>query len=140
MQYVCDAPDHKTWFRIETEAEAEQESELMQHAVAKHFRRAREEAMVTYRPTSSVYIEQDIGLKAHLDRAMPVFLTLRNQDGEGLVTAMLPPGGKASPHRPTIVVGPHNEDPYPHHGSAIRALGSHFGLPLDRERCYPYRR
>jgi len=38
------------------------------------------------------------------------------------------------------VVGPKNADPYPEHEDAIAALGQHFGLTLDRERCYPYRR
>ena len=33
MRYVCDAPGGKTWFRIETEAEAVAESETMRHAV-----------------------------------------------------------------------------------------------------------
>ena len=45
MKYICDAPDEKTWFRLETEAEADRESELMDHAVAKHYRREREQAM-----------------------------------------------------------------------------------------------
>ena len=35
MRYVCDAPGGKTWFRIETEAEASMESEGMRHAVEK---------------------------------------------------------------------------------------------------------
>ena len=43
MQFVCDAPNG-TWFRIETEGEAIKESQLMNHAVEKHFRRAAEEA------------------------------------------------------------------------------------------------
>ena len=49
MQFVCDADGQKTWFRIETEAEAAQESQLMSHAVEKHFRRAHEEAAQSYR-------------------------------------------------------------------------------------------
>ena len=35
MKYVCDAPDGKTWFRIEAEGEAVAESETMRHAVEK---------------------------------------------------------------------------------------------------------
>ena len=31
MQYVCDAPKGKTWFRIETEGEAAHESRLMRN-------------------------------------------------------------------------------------------------------------
>jgi hypothetical protein len=34
MQYVCDAPKGKTWFRIETEGEAVHESRLMGHTTA----------------------------------------------------------------------------------------------------------
>ena len=38
MQYVCDAGT-KTWFRLESEREAERESREMDHAVEKYFRR-----------------------------------------------------------------------------------------------------
>ena len=98
----------------------------------------REKAADSFRPVSSVFIEQDIGKEAHIQRAMPLFLTLRNQDGEALVTAMLPPRGQAGGS--CIIVGPGNADPYPDHGDAIRALGEHFGLTLDRATCFPYRR
>ena len=140
MQYVCDAPNGRTWFRFETEAEAETESALMGHAVAKHFRRAMDAAAGSYKPTSSRFIEQDIGRKAHLQRTMPMFLTLRDRDGNGLVTAMLPPGGKSDSGFRCIVVGTNNADPYPEHDDAIEALGTHFGLSLERDRCYPYGR
>jgi len=139
MKYICDAPDRKTWFRIETEVEAEKESALMDHAVAKHFRREREKAASSYKPTSTVLFEQNIGLEPHIQRAMPLFLTLRDSGGDGFVTAMLPPGGRDDPAFKIIVVGKSNADPYPAHKAAIEALGAHFGLMLDRERCYPYR-
>ena len=93
MKYVCDGPGGKTWFRMETEAEADQESALMQHAVEKHFRREMAKATAAYKPKSTVFIEQNIGLAAHLQRRMPLFLTLRDGDGNGLATAMLPPAG-----------------------------------------------
>ena len=140
MQYICDAPDNMTWFRIETEVEAAKESELMQHAVEKHYLREMERSKDRYQPTSSRYIERDIGLKAHLERDMPMFLTLRNHDGEAKVTAMLPPGGKDDANFRFIVVGPGNGDPYPDRRAAIEALGAHLGLKLDRARCYPYDR
>lgn len=143
MRFVCDAAGRKTWFRIETEGEAAQESELMRHAVEKHFRRAYEQASQAFHPASGPFVEQDIGRAAHIRRAMPMFLTLRDGEGTTLATAMLPPqqapgrGGSAvSP----MVVGPANGDPYPEHGDAIRDLGLHFGLTLDRARCYPYGR
>ncbi len=139
MDYVCEAGDGKVWFRIETELEAEQESELMEHAVAKHFRREREKAIENYQPTSTVYIERDIGLKAHIQRAMPLFLTLRDKDGEGLATAMLPPEGRNDPAFKSIIVGKRNGDPYLDHEAAIKALGTHFDLLLTREHCFPYR-
>ena len=94
MRFVCDAPGGQAWFQIETEAEAALESDLMKHAVENHFRQAREHAATTYVPPSGSYIEQNIGLKAHLQRVMPVFLTLRDQEGKGLATAMLPPPGE----------------------------------------------
>lgn len=136
MQYVCDAPGQKTWFRIETEGEAVLESRAMNHAVEKHFRQAREAAIKTYVPTSRIFIEQNIGLDTHVQRAMPMFLTLRDNEGDALVTAMLPPGGRPAPAFRCIIVGPDNRNPYPEHGEAIRTLGEHFGLSL--EHCYPY--
>jgi hypothetical protein len=140
MLYVCDALGGKTWFRIETEAEAGQESALMRHAVEKYFRREQEKASQSFQPASKTFVEQEIGLKAHLLREMPMFLTLRDEDGNALVTAMLPPGGQdRSGFRP-IIVGFENNDPYPRYGEAIRALGQHFNIALDRDRCYPYRR
>ncbi len=138
MKYICDGPGGTTWFRIETEVEAEAESELMAHAVAKHFRRAREAAEATYKPTSAVFIEQNIGLAAHLQKAMPLFLTLRANDGAGLVTAMLPPEGKAASGFRIIIVGEKNGDPYADHSEAIQALGRHFSMTLDRSDCFPY--
>lgn len=140
MQYVCDAPDGKTWFRIETVEEAAKESALMNHAVEKHFRQQWDAAATSFKPASSVYIEQNIGLKSHVQRKMPLFLTLRNGDGDGLATAMLPPGGKNKGGFRIIIVGPSNSDPYTEHDAAIRALGTHFGLTLDHESCYPYLR
>ena len=139
MRYVCDAPEGKIWFQIETEGEAARETDLMGHAVEKHFRQAREQATGSYVPPSGPYVEQDIGLKAHLHRVMPVFLTLRDREGNGLATAMLPPRAEPRGYR-SIVVGPGNSDPYPQHESAIRKLGEQFGLTLDRARCYPYGR
>jgi len=139
MQYVCDTADKKTWFRIETEYEAEQESALMEHGVEKHFRRARECAAQSYKPASAIFVEQNIGLEAHIGDVMPLFLTLRDSVGNGLATAMLPPGGIPDGGFRKIIVSVGNSDPYPDHGEAIGALGEHFGLTLDRESCYPYK-
>ncbi len=144
MRFVCDAAGGKAWFRIETEAEAVRESELMRHAVEKHFRRAHEQASQSYKPAPGPFVERDIGREAHIRRAMPVFLTLRDGEGNALATAMLPPqrqaAGRDGPAVCPMVVGPGNGDPYPEHGDAIRDLGRHFGLALDRARCYPYGR
>jgi hypothetical protein len=138
MQYVCDASANKAWFRIETEGEAARESQVMNHAVEKHFRQAQEQAVKSYVPSGS-FIEQDIGLKAHIKRVMPIFLTLRDNEGKALATAMLPPEGGNGNVKP-IVVGFANGDPFPEHREAIRALADHFGIILDPDRCYPYRR
>lgn len=140
MQYVCDAPPN-TWFRFETESEAALESRAMNHAVERYFQQASEQAAKTYVPPKSAhYVEQNIGLKAHIQRAMPRFLTLRDSEGKALVTAMLPPAGQDEHAFRPIVVGFENSDPYPEYGDAIAALGRHFGLTLDHARCYPYRR
>lgn len=140
MRYVCDAPGGRTWFRIETEAEAVQESALMQHAVEKYFRTEMEKARQSYRPTAGAHFELEIGLKAHILREMPMFLTLRQDDGAPLATAMLPPGGRDDPRFRPIIVGPDNRDPYLDESAAIEALARHCGLILERARCYPYRR
>ena len=140
MLFICDAPGGKTWFQIETEKEAAEELALMEHAVEKYFLRAREDAQRSYVPTSRAFIEQDIGRADHARRTMPVFATLRDGEGAGLATAMLPPRHGGSSAITPIVVGRANRDPYPDHGDAIAALGAHFGLTLDRERCFPYRR
>jgi hypothetical protein len=148
MKHICDGPGGKAWFRIENEVEAERESELLGHAVAKHFRRERDKAAASYKPPTGNFIEQDIGHAAHLQRAMPLFLTLRDGDGAGLATAMLPPGstsGGATGNGGSggfriIIVGPANADPYPEHEEAIETLAAHFALALPREDCFPYRR
>ena len=71
---------------------------------------------------------------------MPLFLTLRDAEGKGLATAMLPPDGKDERSFKPIIVGPANADPYVQHGEAIAKLGRHYGLTLDPARCFPYRR
>jgi len=138
MEYVCDAPNDRSWFRLVTESEAVLESTEMRHAVEKHYRRERERAADAFRPASNVWIEQDIGKEAHIQRTMPLFLTLRDMEGRALATAMLPPGGKSG--GACIVVGPGNADPYVDHADAIEALAEHFDIRLDRASCYPYRR
>ena len=140
MQFVCDAPP-KTWFRIETADEAALESRDMDHAVEKYFRQAYEQAAKTYvPPRSALFVEQSIGRKGHVQRVMPMFFTLRDAEGKGLATAMLPPDGQDERAFKPIIVGVANSDPYPEHGSAIRTLAAHFGFKLDPARCYPYGR
>lgn len=140
MQYVCDAGDC-TWFRFDTLGEAGLEGRAMNHAVERFFRDAYSQAVASYRPPQGVPVsEQNIGLKPHVARAMPKFLTLRDRDGKSLVTAMLPPEGKDERAFRSIVVGPSNSDPYPDHWQAISLLADHFGLELSHERCYPYKR
>lgn len=140
MLFICDATGGKTWFQIETEMEAARESQLMNHAVEKYFQRARDAAAASYTPTSRAFIEQDIGLASHIKASMPVFATLRDPEGNGLVTAMLPPKGRRNSAFASVVVGPSNADPYPEHANAINALAVFFGVPLERDQCFPYRR
>lgn len=140
MKYTCDAPGGQTWFRIETDAEAAAESAMMRHAVEKYFRREKAKASESFKPISTRFIEQEIGREAHIQREMPLFLTLRADDGTGLATAMLPPRGDADASFRPIIVGPANDDPYVDHEAAIAALAQHFGLGLERSRCYPYAR
>jgi len=109
--------------------------------VETYFSRARDQATAAYVPPAGRrVIEQNIGLKAHIQRVMPIFLTLRDNEGTALVTAMLPPAGKDERAFRPIIVGASNSDPYAQHGEAIRKLGEHFRMTLDPVRCYPYRR
>lgn len=110
----------------------------MDHAVEKHFHKAREAAVRLYNPSAGGSIERDIGLDHHVQRTMPMFLTLRDADGNAVATAMLPPGGRYDASFRIIIVGPGNANPYREHWEAIRKLGEHFGLTLEPERCYPY--
>ena len=137
MQYVCDAGP-KTWFRLETEAEALRESREMDHAVEKYFRQSFADAEKAYVPPATLArFEQKIGLKDHIQRVMPLFLTLRDNTGTPLATAMLPPGGKDDKSFRPIIVGKSNGNPYPAHSDAIRKLGEHFKLSLESARCLP---
>jgi hypothetical protein len=140
MKFLCDAPGGKTWFRIETYAEALRESDLMGHAIEKHFVKAKEKAAQSYIPVSKLFIEQEIGLEAHLQREMPWFLTLRDAEGVPLASAMVQPRGREDRAFMPIIVGPQNADPYPTQGEAIRALAKHLGVMLERARCFPYGR
>ena len=140
MEYVCDVAGGGAWFRIQTEAEAVRESELMRHAVEKHFRRAFEAASEAFDTDGIPYIEQDIRRATHIRREMPIFLTLRDDEGRSLVTAMLPPPGRRQPEIRPVVVGQGNSDPYAAYDEAIATLGARFGMTLDRARCYPYGR
>ena len=140
MQYVCDTGLH-TWFSLESPGEAGIESQQMDHAVERYYRQTHEQATRSYvPPASSAAFEQSIGLKGHIQRTMPMFVTLRDNEGKALVTAMLPPRGQKDPNFRCIIVGKANADPYPQFGEAIKKLGTHLGLILDRERCFPYRR
>jgi hypothetical protein len=139
MRYVCDAPGGATWFRLETEAEAEAEAALMRHSVDKYFRRHEAAARESYRaPKGSATFEQAIGLKDHVAKVMPLFLTLRSADGGGLVTAMLPPQGRNQVNFKIVIVGVENADPYEDCEDEIEALAQHFGIELPREECFPY--
>lgn len=139
MRYVCDAPGGATWFRLETEAEAEAEAALMRHAVDKYFRRHEAAARESYRaPKGAATFEQAIGLKDHIAKTMPLFLTLRSADGDGLVTAMLPPEGRNQVNFKIVIVGFENSDPYEDYDDEIEALADHYGLDLPREECFPY--
>ena len=113
----------------------------MNHKVEKHFRQAAEDAAKTFVPPAGARsFEQNIGLKGHVQKVMPIFVTLRDGEGKGLVTAMLPPAGTDENAFRPVVVGPANGDPYPAHGEDIKALARHYGLTLDPARCFPYRR
>ena len=131
MQFICDAPGRKAWFRIETEGEATLESEAMKIRIDTQFRNERERATQSYRPHSRLQpIERDIGLNAHLLRAMPIFLTLRDGEGAALANAVLPPEGKSPGIDHSVLVGPCYTDPSESQSEAIKALEQHYKLSV----------
>ncbi len=141
MLFICDAPDHKTWFAFETEAEAEAESAMMNHAVAKYYHRAISMTKASYRPREGLAsIERDIALKGYVARHAPLFLTLRDAEGAGLATAMIPRDRlhEGVDIQGAVIVGPGNADPWPDHTDAISALERHLGVGLPRSHAYPY--
>ena len=138
MRFVCDAPGGGSWFQIETQAEADAEAQLMGHRVDRHFAAAEREARESYRPGQG--IERDIGLKDHIRRTMPHFLTLRTGDGGAHVTAMLVLSKAQEGVFSAVIVGRRNSDPFELFEPEIEALGAHYGLTLNPERCYPYGR
>ena len=134
MQYVCDAPGGKTWFRIETESEAAIEQIETHNPVEAFYRDERKSAVQSYRPAPRLaFIERDIALSAHLSQAMPIFLTLRDCDGTALATAVVPPQGKPNGRFQSVVVAPDCGDPFPAQGAAIAALEMQFGVRFDAE-------
>ena len=137
MQYVCDAPGRKTWFRIETEGEAMQESEAMRHSLDYCFRHEREAAVKCYAPSRNLnYIERNIGLGAHVQRTMPIFLTLRDSEGTPLATAVLPQADDCEGREPRIV-GPEYSDAFEAQRSAIAVLERHMRRTLRPESYKP---
>ena len=82
----------------------------MDHRVAKYFQRERTKATNSSQPLSRTFFEQKIGLKTFIRRQMPLFLTLRDAEGNGLATAMLPPGGHDDLGFEIIIVGKRNSE------------------------------
>jgi hypothetical protein len=134
MQYVCDAPGRKTWFRIETDGEALLEAELMRNAIEVQYENARLAAVQTYQPSQRLQsFERNIGLKAHLERSMPIFLTLRDSEGTPLANAMLPPGGRENGLHTTRVVGPNGADAMRFEPEAVKALEKHYNIAIEAD-------
>ena len=132
MEYVCDAPGRKTWFRIESENEALVESETMRNSIEIQYESARRDAIRKYLPSPRLQsFERDIGLKAHLQRTMPMFLTLRDREGTPLANATLPPCGEYDGSYTGRVIGPNGTDALVSQADAVGALERHFGLAIQ---------
>src|SRR5258705_4524970 len=98
----------------------------MSHTVEKYFRREREKAVQSWRPERPNAIEREIGLKAHVEREMPLVLTLRDREGNALTTAMLPPGGKDRGGFRVIIVAASNTGPFPQPVAVLTELRAPF--------------
>ena len=141
MQYICDAPEKKAWFRIESSVEAALESAVMKNAIEVQYENALRAAVQTYQPSTRLrFIERNIGLNAHVARTMPMFLTLRDSEGNHLANAMLPPCGRNDEGFVCHIVGPGGSDALKAEASAVDALERHFGLSVQNkehgELCY----
>jgi hypothetical protein len=139
MRFVCDTGEN-TWFEIETEGEAALESELMAHAVQKHFCQAYAAARASYVPSVGPFVEQEIGLKDHIRRAMPRFFTLRDPEGNGLTTAMLRLSCAADSRTPAIIELDPEMLPKLSNCTALFRVRIGIAGAHDRARCYPYSR
>jgi len=135
MQYICDAPGRKAWFRIESSGEAAIESAVMKNAIEVQYENTRRAAIQTYQPSSRLhFIERNIGLNAHIARTMPMFLTLRDGEGNHLANAMLPPCGRDDDTFVSRVVGPAGMDALTAEAEAVDALEKHFGLSIHNKK------
>lgn len=110
--------DHGTWFEIETRAQAQEETDRMEHAVVFYF-------------VADARTQEASGTKTYR------YFSFREGD-TSVVTARVPLAGVAETQGP-IVVGRRNSDPYPDHGDAIEALAAAISTPLP-DSCYPYPR
>lgn len=135
MQFICDAPGQKSWFRIETENEAIFEAEAMKVSIDAPFRIERDAAVQSYRPQARLRaIERDIGLGAHVLRTMPIYLTLRDREGTALANAVLPAKDDLQEDHHAVVIGPGHADPFASQAEAIHALELHYGVSLQTKR------
>ena len=86
-----------------------------------------------------MFLEQEIGLKDHVQRGgLPLFLTLRDEDGVGLVTAMVPPEGREERGFRCHPGRPRRPNPR-RRASPMLRWASRLGVALTPARCYPYR-
>jgi len=140
MQYVCEAPGRKVWFRIESSAEAALESAVMKNAIEFQYENAHRAAIQTYQPSSRLhFVERDIGLKSHIARTMPMFLTLRDGEGKHLVNAVLPPCGREDDTFACRIVGPGGMDALTAEADAVEVLEKHFGLSVHKKHSVSHR-
>jgi len=120
------------------------ESRLMRHTVEKIFLpRAggrQSNPGVPERPNA---IERGhSALEAHVQREMPLFPHVcATGRGNALGYSDAATGWQGSRRvSGSSSFAASNADPYPEQDAAIAALGAHFGLTLDRHRCFPYSR
>jgi len=136
MRYICDAPGNKTWFCIETEGEAADESDTMQHAVEKYFRkekRARDPDLPADLDRLHRTGDRPQGASPARDAAVPDAARRRR---DPLVTAMLPAARRDESGLPADSSSARaNTDPYTDNADAIRVLAQHFRIVLDPVRA-----
>ena len=107
--------DTGSWFELETQEDADHETEIGQHAVRNYFRMDREENLPA----------RYFSFRIPADEGTSVGVTMRILETKG--------------EYEILTTGFRNADPFTDYAPDIGALSEHLGIAID-ETTYPYKR